>query len=329
LIILLAAGGYFYYTSQNPNSVPITINESTSPQIKKVIDEEVFSPIGAYDNNSIWYFNLEGHLFKVKPDGTDLSEFAIPSLPGKYLKRALWPKNGSEDFIVVTGDDQTLLNYFDSKAKVFINLPKNIQYLDWMPDGKRVVYIWKATNGKTQQLILSNADGTGYKKIADVFWSDLALKAGTDGKTVLMYRMNVVGETNKIYAANLETGEIMTLVDEGNNISAMWLPFGNKFLFGTSNNKVYLYDVLNKKITDLKLTTSLDKIVVDSTAKNLYAAVATSTTGDKFVKLDLASLAVSDYFEPSSKLDVKNVMLVGNTVYYVDSVDNKLNMIAK
>jgi hypothetical protein len=324
VLILLGISGALFWAvkKQKAAVVPKPLG------IVKILDESVISPAIAYNNNSVWYFNAEGRLFSINTDGSNLSEFTMPAISGS-LKKALWPKDGP-DFITVTGNGTSeIKNYFNSKAKIFTNLPANIQSLDWMPDGKRVVYVWLTGGGKSQQLVLADADGTGFKKISDLFWPDLAVKAGNDGKTVLMYRTNAAGDTNKVYAVNLNTGEISTILSYGKNIAASWLSSGNKFLFAQSSTatypKIFLYDMDSNHATDLGLNTILDKIVSDASGKYLYAAVPKKdNSGDTFVKIDLGSLANQSYFDPSSEVRVRNIMLAGNSVFYTDNRDGKL-----
>jgi len=311
-IIILTLGGLLIFATKKQQT---TVVNETKLQIKKVLDETVISPVAAYDNQSIWYFNSEGRLFKANTDGSNLSEYPLPAIPGNKLMRVLWPKQGS-DFISIAGNGTK--SYYYAAGKVFINLADNIRYLEWLPDGKRVAYIWQS--GNKQQLVTAAADGSGFKMIKDVFWPDLVLKANSDGKTVLMYRSPALDE-NKIYSANLETGEIATVIDHGKNVAASWIST-SKFLFAT-DTKVYLYDLTTKKTTDLSLSASLDKVVVDSVGKSLYAFV-----NNIFVKIDLDTTKSENYFVPSSKINAKNLMLVGSTIYYTDS-DNKLYMISK
>ncbi len=305
----------------------------TAPQIKKVLDEPIISPIASLDGSAIWYFNAEGRLFRVANDGTGLSEFPLPSMSNK-INNVMWPKSGS-DFIAISGSgvDQ-VKNYYDSSKKVYVNLPNNIQSLDWLPDSKRVVYIWKSSDNIHQQLVLANADSTGFQNIKDVFWSDLVLKAGSDNKSVLMYRQDFEGDTNKIYLADLETKEISTIISSGKNTGALWLPGTNRFLFTqrdiTAYPKVYLYDFTNKQATDLNLSTSLEKIIFDNEGKTLYAAVSKKDrSGDLFVKIDLSTLKQETILEPDQSVYVRSLLWVGDNLYFVNNTDGKLYMISK
>jgi hypothetical protein len=192
-----------------------------------------------------------------------------------------------------------------------------------------VVYVWQSEDKKSQQLVIAGPDGTGFKPIANLFWPDLAVKAASNGKIALMYRTSIQGEENKIYAVNLETGEITTLLNQGRTLQATWLPNGTGFLFaqgsGAENPKIFLFDLGRHDVTDLNLNTSLDKVAVDSASKQLYAAVPNKgNSGDTFVKIDLGNYKSQSYFEPSSQVSVRNMLLVGNSVYFINNADGKL-----
>ena len=201
-----------------------------------------------------------------------------------------------------------------------------------MPDGKRIVYIWQSGDNQTQQLAVADSDGSGFKTIKDVFWPDLAVKASPDGKTVLMWRSNVQ-ENNKIYSANLETGEIGTVIDQGKNLGAAWIS-PTRFIFTqstiTAYPKLYLFDLTTKKAVDLGINTTLDKVVTDKDGKVLYAAVPTKdNSGDTLVKMDLSSYKLETYFEPTEKVSAKNLFLVGQGLHFINSSDSKLYTVNK
>ncbi len=303
-------------------------------QVKKVLDEAVISPVASFDNNAIWYFNSEGRLFRINTDGSGLSEFPLPALSSGLLNRVLWPKTGSDFMAIVGSGSNEIKNYYNSAQKIYINLPANIQSIDWMPDSQRVVYIWKSGDNMHQQLVMANADGTGFTAIKDVFWPDLVVKAGNDGKTVLLYRSGIQGDSNKVYYANLDTGVIATAVDSGKTISAQWLPVGSRFVFAqislTAYPKLYLYDFTNHQAVDLSLNTTLDKITFDSDGKYMYAAVPKKdNSGDIFVKVDLTSFKQETYFVPDQNISATRLFLAGSQLYFVNSQDQKLYTISK
>ncbi len=330
ILILAGTGGLLFIAVKKQNKQPVV----AAPQIKKVLDEMAISPIASFDNSAIWYFNSDGRLFRVNLDGTGLSEFPLPVLSSGKLTRVLWPKTGS-DFIAITGfGANEIKNYYNNISKIYVNLPANIKSLDWLPDSRRVAYIWQSGDNVHQQLAIANADGSGFQKIADVFWPDLIVKAGSDGKTALLYRSNLQGDTNKIYSANLNTGEITTVVEQGKNIAASWLPNSSRFVFAQSSiaayPKLYVYDFTNHQATDLSLNTTLDKVAFDPDGRYLYAVVPKKDNkADVFVKEDLTTFKQESYFEPDSNIRASNLLMIGNTLYFTNTSDQKFYTITK
>lgn len=345
LVILAALGGALAWAvkkQNSKNSAPVAI----VPQIKKVVDESVISPVPATATQGLWYFNSAGQLFRINLDGTGLTEFPLPAPGDGTVKKVSWPKSGS-DFIMVksAGTGETKI-YYDSIRKIYVNLPANIQSFDWLPDNHRIAYIWQSGDGQhpaggearpdqsgRQQLALANADATGFTTIKEVFWPDLQVKVSPDGKTALLYRSQIDGSLNKIYAVNLVTNEITTVVDQGKNLDALWIS-PSRFIFTqaflTSYPKVYLYDLMAQKATDLDLNTTLDKIVMDNEGKVLYAAEPKKdNTGDTFVTEDLSSFKQADYFTPDNPVRARNLMLIGNSLYFINNSDGKLYNIIK
>jgi dipeptidyl aminopeptidase/acylaminoacyl peptidase len=331
LALIIISGLLFWATKKQSN----TQNQTTTGLvIKKVLDEAVVAPINSLDNNSIWYFNSEGRLFRINIDGSGLEEFPLPSLEKNKLSDVLWPKSGSDFIAILKNTSAEVKSFYDSTQKVYINLSANIQSISWLPDSKRVVYIWKAADNIHQQLVLANGDGTGYQTISEVFWPDLQLKASSDGKTVLMYRTNIPTDVNKIYSVNLDTKQISTVVENGKNLSATWLPSGSRFVFTqsaiTSYPKVYIYDLTTKQATDLALNTTLDKVAFDSEGKTMYAAVPKKdNSGDNFVKIDLTTFKQETILEPDQNVRAKNMLLIGDTLYFTNTQDGKFYSLGK
>lgn len=325
LLLLGVVGVLMYFAANKQKPEPV----QAGPQIKKILDEPVVSPIPAFDNSSIWYFNREGRLFSMNLDGSGLSEFPLPSLSSN-LKKILWPP-ASLDFIAITADDNK--SYYNNDSKIYLNLPSNIQSLDWLPDGHRVVYIWKSGDNQHQQLVMADADATGFKSIADVFWPDLIVKAGLDGKTALLYRSVPESNVNKIYSIDLNTGQFNTVIDTGSNISVAWLST-SRFIYSQAaenyRQKLYIYDFTKQQSTDLSLNSTIEKTVFDKNANLLFAVVSKDdNSGDKFVKIDLTNLKQEVYFEPTSSVRAANLFMIGNNLYFVNLQDQKLYSISK
>ena len=337
LIILLSFGAGAVLLMGKKKNQPQPSAE-TKLQISKLSDDQVVSPVVSYDGNAIWYFTEDARLFRVNTDGSGLSEFPLPELTAGDFRNVIWPATGN-DFIAVTSTNTgELKSYYDNLNQRYVALPLNIQSLDWLPDGRRAAYIWKSGDNATQQLVIADADGTGFRIIKDVFWPDLAVKASPAGGEVLLIRSQSKEDNNKIYKANLTTGQFETVIGDGENTAIMWLPDGKKFLFSQNSgsaSKVLLYNFETRTQTDLNLATTLDKVMTDKDGRYLYAAVANKNSpagvskGDEFVKIDLLSFHQETYFSPEEDIRARNLLQAAGTLYFVNTRDGKLYYISK
>ncbi|MBI2607449.1 MAG: hypothetical protein HYW51_01335 [Candidatus Doudnabacteria bacterium] len=301
----------------------------------KILDQPIVSAVPSFDSTAIWYFDRLGKLFRVNPDGTGLSEFTLPPWPPNGdLAGVKWPARGN-DFIAwassVTG---TTKHYFDNASAQYTTWPANIQSFDWMPDGRRVVYIWQAGDKLSQQLVMANADTSGFRIVAEVFWPDLKVYASPNGLEALLVRAKPEGDTNKIYKADLNSGEFEIVIGEKKNLGALWLPNGQKFLFTQESDgqlaKVLLYDFTTRLQTDLNLKTNFEKVALDSTGNTLFAAVPKANlAGEMFVKVDLTTFQQEVIYDPDKPITAKNLFFANGNLYYINSADNKLYFITE
>jgi dipeptidyl aminopeptidase/acylaminoacyl peptidase len=315
ILALVAAGAYFLFYKK---SEPVTLTADKQPKLTKLSDEAVISPVVAYDRSGFWYFNARGQMFRRSFADGKITEHAFSSLLS--LKEAVWPPDG-EDFIALTNDSK---NYFDSKNNTYTKLPDNIQSFDWTPDGKRIVYVWKSGDNKSQSLMLANPDASGFKKIKDVFWPDLTVKVSPDGKNALLVRSNVQ-DINQIYKIDLQTGEISTLVGIGRNIDVKWVS-ATQFLYNQTVNAQYnikLFDLTTGKSTDLVLSTTLGKIAVESTGKNIYASAIASGT-ETIWKINLETLIKQKVYDLDTTISPGKLILNGQNILIINNIDKKL-----
>lgn len=308
--------------------------EEQQPKAVLLSEEKVVSPLSSIKGDAIWFFTNKAKLFRVNVDGTNLTEYPLPAVGGTLL-HADWPLAGQDFIATLWYDNKTNKFFYNDEGKKWTPLPPNIQNFSWLPDGRRIVYIWQTSDQLRQQLNLSNADASGYRVISEnIFWPDFKVSASPNGREALLVRTKPEGEVNKIYKASLETGKIDTIIGEGVNLDAVWLPEGQKFIFAQAaeygRSRLFLYDFASKSQTPLNLTTSLNKVVIDKKGLTLYAAQASSDNrGDNFYRLDLASLKQEQLSVASSNLWVKSLHLAEDKLFFVDSREDKLYVIQK
>lgn len=304
------------------------------PEVKKLSDERAISPVASLNNDAVWYFNTEGKLFRVNLDGSNLSEFPLPEALTQLIK-VDWPMTGS-DFIAVTSDQNgEVKHYYDSNKKQYGTLSGGVGNFDWLPDSKRIAFVWNSSDNIRHQLAVSNADGTGYKIIKDLPWPDLVIKASPTQNEAILIKSKIEGSINKVYRFNLETGDYESIVSDGRNLAAMWLARGDKFIFtqlGSGNvyPRVLLYNFSAHTQTDLNINTDLNKLAADHDDKYLYAAIPNKdNSSDVFWKIDLATFVQEKFYEPVDNLSARDLFVIGDTLYFINARDGKPYYISK
>ena len=304
------------------------IEDEPLVEILKITNEDAISPIPSFDGNAIWFFTKKGKLFRVNLDGTSLTEVALPALSGEAVA-AQWPMQGSDFILTMDQEWEMSRYYYNNQSKKFTFWPKNIQNFEWMPDSKRVAYVWKSTDGTSQQLTIADADTTGFRVVVNnLFWPDYKVLLAPNGMDALLIR-SLADEVNKIYKVELDTGKFETVVEEGKNLDALWLPNSQKFIFtrasGSVYPRLYIYDFNSRKTTDLGFNSSLEKLSIDKDGKYLYVATPRKeNSGEEFVKLDLGSLKAETFIVPPSTIQAKNVIYIGGKIFYVNVLDGNL-----
>jgi Tol biopolymer transport system component len=336
LIVVLVVAAIFVWkgSSKDGNDQDSLTEQKAEPKIVKVVDEAVVSPIPSFQNNSLWYFKPDGRLLKINLNGSGTTEYPLPALNNSYIKEVLWSPVGS-DFILISvnGSDEQKI-YYNSDTKKYTPLSGQIKNVAWLPDGKRIAYIWQSNDNAHQQIAVANADGTGYRIIKDVFWSDLKIYPLSDGKTALLVRGKADEAVNKIYSVNLERGEFGTLIEQGKNVALQAVPKRNAIVYAKMKEsgtfQLYFYDFATKTEIDTGIGTSTENIIIDPQGKYLIASAPKSDySGDEFVKYNLDTLKSEIYFTPNESIRGRNLTLVGQSLYFVNSKDSKLYRIEK
>jgi hypothetical protein len=333
LVVVLILGGVtwsFFLLQKKETTAPVVEKKL---EVKQITDERIVSPTASLDNNAVWFFNTSGHLFRVDLSGNNLTEYPLEAIGSKSLTQVTWPQSGSDFIVTSPGTLSEDKGYYNSESKKYITLPVNVKKFDWLPDGKRIAYVWQPADKKSQQLVVANADTTGFRIVAQVQWPDLAVKVSPGGDSALMWRTKIEGDTNSIYLINLQTGTITTIVESGKNLAAEWLS-SDKFIFSRLSEqtypRLYMYNLSSQLQTDLNINTTLERTVLAGGGEFLFAAVNKSdNTGDYFIKLDQESMKQEIYFEPVEETRVREVFYLGNTLFFVSAKDGKLYSVSK
>ncbi len=141
----------------------------------------VTAPALAHDEKSIWYFEKESsRLYKqALGDQKERKEFPLPDHdPFRFV---LWPSVGA-DFIA--GTDTALLLY-DARATKMVSYPEEVKFVEWLPLGQRVAYVWSTAD--RHELYTALPALTDRKLIASLPHADFRISVAPNGKAFMLY----------------------------------------------------------------------------------------------------------------------------------------------
>ncbi|MCL5667201.1 MAG: hypothetical protein M1383_05540 [Patescibacteria group bacterium] len=313
--------------NNNGNNSDINGSNTGSPFVK-LTDEQVVSPALFYDGTGVTYFDKQGQLYQANFDESgsqlQLTRKRTLNVPLKSgIDKILWPSQG-DDFIAesVGSSENKTWSLYDANAGVYKDLPSQVESLDWMPEGDKILFIW-LDNGKAT-LNIGNPDTTGWKEISEMWEQDDEIKISPDGQSILYYRTGNTGVNNSIVMTTPDGKLWQDMVKAGYNFGVLWSPDSKKFLFNkrdrvTLQDQLWSYDIMTGETRNLGLFTTVDKAVWSKDGNTIYAAVPMSGTAgadsfstDEFIKFDTTTSEKKEYFSDSTSMDGDNLFLSAN-----------------
>lgn len=334
-------------SSTNPSMLPNTASstptgQGNTPNIVQLTSDQVVSPALFFNGTGISYFDHQGRLYQATLQNNNgqlqLSSKKQLDIPQKSgIAKILWPAKGN-DFIAQFTDTagKNSWSYFNSNTGVYTNLPGQVESVDWMPEGNKIMYVWLDNNKAS--LSLANPDATNYQTLADLWETDDQIHVSPDGSQVLYFETQNTTANNFIKSVSADGKLWKSLVKNGQNFGVLWSPDGQKFLFGkkdpsTQNYQLWLYNLTSGEIKNLGLFTTVDKAVWDKDSNLIYAAVPTSgtigessLTVDSFYRLNTSTLGNNQYASSGSSIDGRDLFLnsTGDKLFFRNAQDGGL-----
>ncbi len=327
LVVIAAALTFMFSSSEDGvdfNEADLSQNPNLTLEAKKLVTDNVVSPVSSYNKQAIWYGSENGHLFRMDLLRRDSTEYMLPSSPVAAWTRIIWPSTGN-DFIVVgrTGSADRFYYYSDI-AKEYKQLPANMKDVQWMPDGKRIASIWVGSDAKAS-LVVSDADGTNFKILKGLPWTDMVMKVSPAQTQAVLYRTASSDPVNKLYLFDLNSGEYQEVATEGNNAGSVWSPDGKRFVYGKgtgTGSELHVYDIEKKKSTDLKVKGQIDRVSFTEDGFGVYYVNATSQ-GNQLMSVDVSRLTTTNIYTFAKEIIPARVIPIELKLFFI-SQDNKL-----
>jgi hypothetical protein len=346
-------------TNNNASTTPPVVTQNTasttppSSNIVQLTSDQVVSPALFFNGTGISYFDHQGNLYQASLQNnngqltlTGKKQLDIPQKPG--ITKILWPAKGN-DFIAQLTDStgKTTWSYFNSNTSSYTNLSSQVESVDWMPAGDKIMYVW-LDNGKAS-LSLGNPDTSGHKTLAVMWEIDDQLHVSPDGSQALYFETQNTSANNLINSVTADGKLFKGLVKNGQNFGVLWSPDGQKFLFGkkdpvTQNYQLWVDNLTSGAVMNLGLFTTMDKAVWSSDSNVIYAAVPSTgmavpeglntagsaaggqLTADSFYRLNTTTLDKKQYQSSGAAIDGRDMFLnsTGDKLFFRNAQDGGL-----
>lgn len=320
---------------ENPAPIPDNSNNQPGSQpggaFVKIGDDQVISPVLFYNGNGVTYFDSGGKLYQADFDQLSGGQLQLKNKRAldvdarANLTQILWPSRG-DHFIAVysDADGKNYYSFYNSDARTFTDLPKQVTSLDWLPGGDKIMFIW-TDNGKST-LNVGNPDSKNWQQIAEMWETEDRINISPDGAGIAYYQTANASAANKITLTTPDGKVWKDLVKDGYNFGVLWSPDSQKLLFSkkdklSGNFQLWYYGINSGELKNLGLFTTTDKAVWDKDSSVIFAAVPVngslgsgSLTVDSFYKINTATMEKQEFKpEPSQNLDGRNLFLSSNS----------------
>jgi len=161
-------------TQNTASSTPT--GQGNQSNIVQLTSDQVVSPALFFNGTGISYFDHQGNLYQVTLQNnngqlslTAKKQLDIPLKPS--ISKILWPAKGN-DFIAQFTDSsgKNTWSYFNSNTGSYTDLPKQVESVDWMPSGDKIMYVW--LDGGKASLSLGNPDTSSHQTLGAMWETD-------------------------------------------------------------------------------------------------------------------------------------------------------------
>ncbi len=301
---------------------PTNSEEPAGPaKAEKLTDGDVVAPALYFNGQGISYFNQQGQLFttdlQVSGDKVLLSNKREITIPLKAnMSNIYWAPSGQNYIAELESGGRKVWSYYDGTRSTYIDLPTQVQSLDWIGTTGKIMFVWQDADGKAY-LNSGNPDTTGYQLLTDLYEGDNKIVVSPDGRSVLFYRFNNPGTQNAINFVSPDGKVFKTIVRDGFNMGVKWAPDSNKFLFtkrdpSTQKFSLWVGDLASGEVKSLNAETTLEKAAWSKDGQSVYAAVPISgnpsqgLTEDVLHKITVSSGQKQQY-DLGIPADVRNI----------------------
>lgn len=312
-----------------------------SSNASRLTDEAVITPALFFQGNGIAYFDRNGRLYRTDmatSSGTVLlsnkTELTVPAKSG--ISKILWPPIGNS-YIAESGIGLARQwSYYNPETAQYVELPRQVKSLSWLPSGNKVMFVWVDDNGRAS-LNTANPDTSDYQFLTDLNDNDIEISVSPDGQTVAFYRTQTADmNQNGLFTVSSDGQVWRDITRDGYNRGALWSPDSRKLLFSkrdpsTQRYMLWYADLTTGEMRNLNVETSESKAAWTRDSQSIVVAVPSSgtvgsgITSDTIYKISVSS-ATRTEFSPGSGVDAQELFLSldERTLFFRNAQDGAL-----
>lgn len=225
-----------------------------------------------------------------------------PKLVATIKPRAIaltWSPDGTR-VIATYGSDHIATNL---ATGVSTTLDRKITAPEFARDSNQVAYLYFDPKTEIGNIAIADAQFNNFKSIIKTRLKNWELQWST-GRRLSLIATAADTKLNTLFLLDTDNGSLESLVDSKSHLETNWSPDGNYVLYSRLARKgleLFLYDVIGKNNTQLKLPGIASKCAWTPDSKILYCAVPekpiqpsdSNGSEDTFVKINPANPSAS------------------------------------
>lgn len=353
-IIALGVGVFFAWKNSYKNQESplfgltatdnqILINNKLSQNKLRIISKGNAIAFSSINTSSTIYLNSNGNVNLINGENEEI----ISNAEIKNIQYGFFSANGKFIVAVSIIDNENVFNIFDVSKKTWTPPMSKLEALTFSPDEKSV--LTGIQNKNIYEIYTANSDLLGIDgynpvKIFSLSGRDFNL-TWVNNDMVLLSSKPSKDYVSDIWSLNLKT-KSLTKIFSGNGIMLGWDKFGEMGLkFQNLSEKRLSFAVVNKKGEEkgaIKAITFPEKCFISSVTQ-FYCGISQDQTifskvdfpddylnrnvsfKDGIYQIDiLSNTLVPLYISENPILDIKNPVLNGNQLLFINRYDNRL-----
>jgi Tol biopolymer transport system component len=214
-------------------------------QIRKIIDKKIKFPVFSADKQKFLYFNPDQkEFFAINVDGT--GELAITLANFENLYDVVWSRDRDKLILIFSTDfgKTREYHYFNLAERKDTKLHSKLQDATFSFDGQKIAYIWRDAAKKTNNLSVSDPDGTNFRKIRTYGEEPAKLIWFSEENTAAFTPPSAYTQGNLLVYNVVQGGDYYGLISQKWGLSPLFSRDGKKIIFNDNGAKNARFPVL-------------------------------------------------------------------------------------